>query len=221
MIITVASQKGGSGKTTVAINLALVIAGLKNKYRVALVDADQQRSVTETLQGHERDNLTLYESTEKTHRLIESIKGEFDMIFIDTPGHSNEGMYQAASVSDLVIIPLKPSPLDVRAMAITVKAVTFIQEKYNPGMLCRFLVNMVNPRSVLAQEIRATLEKFYPFPAFTTMLQEREIYKRSLVSGKSVLEYDKGKPAAKEIRDLFAEIDKLTKNRKTLKHFDI
>lgn len=209
MIITIASQKGGSGKTTIGINLALVMAGLEPKSNVALVDADEQQSVGETLQGHNRSNLTVYEATEKPHRLIESIKGNHDVIIIDTPPHSQEVVYQSAAVSNLVIIPLQPSPLDVRGVAKTVKALQFIKDNHNPGLLCRFLINRVKPRSILSSEIRQAILKFYPYPAFDSMLQDREIYKRSLVTGKSVLEYDRTGPATHEVEALISEIKKL------------
>jgi cellulose biosynthesis protein BcsQ len=57
MKISIISQKGGSGKSTVAINLALAVAGLPGKPRVALVDADEQLSCMQTLAGHQRENL--------------------------------------------------------------------------------------------------------------------------------------------------------------------
>lgn len=211
MIITIASQKGGSGKTTIGINLAFVMAGLEPKCSVALVDADEQQSVGETLKGHNKNNLTVYEATEKPHRLIESIKHNHDVIIIDTPPHSQEVVYQSAAVSNLVIIPLQPSPLDVRGVAKTVKALQFIKESLNPGLLCRFLINRVKPRSILSSEIRQTILKFYPYPAFDSALQDREIYKRSLVTGKSVLEYDRTGPAKYEIENLISEINKLIK----------
>jgi chromosome partitioning protein len=212
MIITIASQKGGSGKTTICINLALAMAGLRKNQRVALVDTDEQRSCIETLntQGT-RENLTLYEVTEKTHRLVETIRDKHEIIIIDTPPHSQEVVYQAAAVSDLVIIPLQPSPLDVRGVLKTVQAMEFIKENNNPHLLCRFLINRVNPRSILSHEIRATLTKFYPYPIFNSVLQNREIYKRSLVSGKSVLEYDKNGTAGQEIKKLINEINRLVK----------
>ena len=211
MIITIASQKGGSGKTTIGINLALVMAGLEPKRSVALVDADEQQSAGETLRGHNRENLAVYEATEKTHRLIESIKGNHNVVIIDTPPHSQEVVYQSAAVSDLVIIPLQPSPLDVRGVANTVKALQFIKENHNPTLLCRFLINRAKPRSILASEIRQTLSKFYPYPAFDSVLQDREVYKRSMITGKSVVEYDKTGPATNEIEVLISEIIKLIK----------
>ena len=211
MIITIASQKGGVGKSTIAINLALGIAGLPGKTTVALVDADEQRSCSETLHNHNRDNLTLYEASEKPHIIIEQATQKH--IFIDTPPHSHEIMYQAAAVSEAVLIPLQPSPLDIRGAANTVKALRIIQKKINPKLQCLFLINRITPRTILANEIRATLERLYPFQTLSTVLHNREAYKQSLLTGLSVIEYDKNSPAAKEIARLLAEVKKIIKGK--------
>lgn len=212
MIISIGSQKGGVGKSTLAINLALGIAGLSSKIEVALVDADAQKSCIETLQNHQRKNLTLYEAKEKPHRLIESLSQK--IIIVDTPPHSHETMYQAAAVSDVVIIPLQPSPLDIRSIATTVKALEVIHGKINPQLQCRFLVNRITHRTILSSEIRSALEQRYPFPIFETMLHNREAYKQSLITGLSVHEYDRTSEAAKEMHRLLMEITKAFKLKK-------
>ena len=209
MIITIASQKGGVGKSTVCINLALALAGLPSRPDVGLVDADEQKSCIETLRGHSRDNLTVYEAPDKPHRTIEQLKHR--AIFIDTPPHSHETMYQAAAVSDMVVIPLQPSPLDIRGIANTVKALQVVQQKFNSALKCCFLVNRITPRTILANDIRLTLESTYPFPVLQTMLHNREAYKQSLITGLSVIEYNKASPAAMEIGNLLKEVTKVLK----------
>lgn len=218
MIVTIASQKGGVGKSTVSMNLALGVAGLSESYNVALIDADQQLSCLETLQNYKRDNLTLYKGTEKPHRLVLTIAKKYKAVFIDTPPHSHETMYQAAAVSKLVIIPLQPSPLDIRGVGKTVKALKVIREKINPDLECRFLINRVKPRTILANDFKSALNKHYSFPAFNAMMHDREAYKQSLITGRSVLEFRKNSPAAQEMGQILIEVASLLRMKKLFKN---
>lgn len=209
MVISFVNAKGGTGKTTAAINLVLAMAGEAPKKRFALVDADAQRSCIETLGGSGRDNLTIYEAPAKPHKVIEGLTE--DVIVVDTAGHSSETGWQVAAVSGLVVIPVGASPLDVRAVAQTVKALVVIAEKFNPSMKCRFLLNQMAARSSLASEIRGTLQRLYPFPVLKTELGGRQAYRQSLITGLSVVEFDGRSQAAREIAALCVEIIKLMK----------
>jgi len=210
MIITIGNQKGGCGKSTVAMNLALGTAALK--YSTALIDADVQKSCLETLQGHTKENLTTYESGEGVHRLAKNLLDDF--IFIDTPPHSNTIMYQAIAIADLVIIPLQPSPLDIRSARQTVAVCRAIQEKLGKRIQCYFLLNKINPRTTLGRQVAGHLEKMYRLPIFQTRLQNRIIYQQSLIYGKSVLEYGKNNKAAKEVGDLLVEVHRAVNGNK-------
>ncbi len=210
MIITIGNQKGGCGKSTVTMNLALGTAALK--YSTALIDADVQKSCLETLQGHEKENLTTYESGEGVHRLAKSLKDDF--IFIDTPPHSDTVMYQAIAVADLVIIPLQPSPLDIRSARRTVALCTEIEEKLGKQIVCYFLLNKINPRTTLGREVAGHLAEMYRIPIMETRLQNRILYQQALIYGRSVLEYGKSNPAAKEVADLLVEVHALASKRK-------
>ena len=205
MIITIGNQKGGCGKSTVAMNLALGTAALK--FTTALIDADIQKSCIETLRGHTPDYLTLYEAGEGVHRLARSLEEQF--VFIDTPPHSNTIMYQAMAVADLVIIPLQPSPLDIRSARRTVAVCREIESKLGKKVRCCFLLNKINPRTTLGREVAGHLEEMYHLPILASRLQNRILYQQALIYGQSVLAYGKNHPAAREVGDLLVEVHTL------------
>lgn len=207
MVITIGSQKGGAGKSTVAINMALMIASSSKDYKVALVDTDKQRSCIQTLAKNKRDNLKVYEIQKKPNRVILELKE--DVVVVDTPPHSHEVMHLAAAVSDVVLIPIQPSPLDIRAASDTVKALEIIKAEVNPDLQCCFLLNRLKAGTILAKEVRATVEKLYPFSVLDTSLFDRQVYKQSLITGQSVLEFDKSSTASQEMAALVVEVLKL------------
>lgn len=205
MIITIGNQKGGCGKSTVAMNLALGTAALG--YSTALIDADIQKSCLETLQGHAKDNLTTYESGEGVHRLAKELDNDF--VVIDTPPHSSIIMYQAIAVADLVIVPLQPSPLDLRSARRTVAVCREIEEKLKRTVRCFFLLNKINPRTTLGREVAGHLTEMYRIPIMQSRLQNRIVFQQSLIYGQSVLEYGKNNPAATEVAALLVEVQQL------------
>ncbi len=211
MVITIGSQKGGAGKSTVAINMALMIASSSTNYKVALVDTDKQRSCVQTLGKNCRENLTVYEVQSKPNRTIMEL--EEDIVVVDTPPHSHELMHLASAVSNVVIIPLQPSPLDIRAASETVKALTIIKAEVNPDLQCCFLLNRLKAGTILTKELRSTVEKLYPFNVLESSLFDRQLYKQSLITGQSVMEFDKNSPAAQEMAELVVEVLKLVSNK--------
>lgn len=207
MIITICNQKGGCGKSTVTMNLALGTAALD--YSTALIDADVQKSCLETLHGHEKKNLRKFEAAEGVHHLASSLDEEF--VFIDTPPHSNKIMYQSMAVSDFIVVPLQPSPLDIRSARRTVLACREIEEKLGQKKNFFFLLNKINPRTTLSKEVAGHLRELYKRPILETRLHNRVAYQQALIYGKSVLEFGKNSPAAKEVAALLVEVHKKSK----------
>lgn len=212
MVITLISQKGGVGKSTLAINLALAFSAIKGA-TVALVDCDEQESCLQALAKFPREKLNLVRVAKSPHLVIEKLKER--VIVCDTAGRSHGTAWEAAAASDLVIIPVRPSPLDVLALKTTVAALAVVREKFNQGLRCRFLVNQATPRASISATIKEFLENHYPaVPVMETVLHSREAYKQSVMSGKSVIEHDKSSPAAKELGQLRVEITKIMKSKK-------
>lgn len=207
MIITFTNQKGGCGKSTAAMNLALGTAALN--YKTALIDADEQKSCLETLQDYSKPNLTVYEAGKDVDSLATELKDDFHFIFIDTPPHSHHIMFQAMAVSDFIIIPLQASPLDIRSAKRTIDACEKVQQEVGRKIPCYFLLNRVNPRTNLSKEIGAYIRKLYTIPLLQSRLHNRVAYAQSLTHGKSVIEHSRSSDAALEVTNLLKEVHRI------------
>ncbi|MGD9649904.1 MAG: ParA family partition ATPase [Dongiaceae bacterium] len=202
--ITVAQQKGGSGKTTVALQLAA--AWDKQGYKVGIIDIDPQGSagawahkraqeMGENYTGPEVISITGWRMVGELSRL----KNSFDIIVVDTPPRAESEVRIAVRSSDLVVIPLQPSPMDVWATRPTLEFC--LREKVLP-----FLVfNRYSDRTNLAQEMK---EAAYDLGAeiANTTLGSRVGLAASLAAGKSIVEMAASSPAAEEIEALAKEV---------------
>lgn len=207
MIVTLTNQKGGCGKSTATLNLALGTAALG--YDTALIDADEQKSCIETLQDYDKSRLTVYESGKDVDTLATEVKDNFKFVFIDTPPHSHHIMFQAMAVSDIIIIPLQASPLDIRSAKRTIEACEQVQQKVKRKIPCYFLLNRVNPRTNLSKEIGSYINELYSVPLLQSRLHNRVAYAQSLMHGKSVIEYNRSSDAALEVRKLLKEVHRI------------
>lgn len=192
-IITVAHQKGGVGKTTLALNLAFYLKDIK---RVGIVDTDLQGSV----QGLETllDGITLvnYEA------LLEGTYPELDIIIIDTPPYLTNRLNDLFSVSDFVLVPTKVSYLDAMALKATMALLQQCQAE-RPDLKAGIVLNMVKPRTSMNREIKEILDA-YPIPTLNTRIHERVSYIRSVIAG-GIVQLEDGK-AHEEMADLADEI---------------
>lgn len=126
--IVIAAQKGGAGKTTLARNLA-VVASLEGS-RVLCLDLDPQGSLRGWWEGREAEMPAMLEqdpAPEVLKPTLEAAKAQFDLCIIDTPPAAPEWLAEALEAADLVLIPVRPSPDDLRAVGATVAAVNHAQ----------------------------------------------------------------------------------------------
>lgn len=214
MIITLTNQKGGCGKSTASINLALGTAALN--YNTALIDADEQKSCLETLQNYPKPNLTLYEAEEDIVGQVEKIREKFHFIFIDTPPHSHQIMFQAMAASDFIIIPLQASPLDIKSAKRTIDTCAKVQKQIGREIPCYFLLNRVNPRTKLSKEIGQYIRDLYTVPLLQARLHNRVAYAQSLMHGKSVIEFNRSSDAAMEVTKLLKEVHRIFQKKRKI-----
>lgn len=210
MIIALLNQKGGVGKTTLALNLAGAWAGRGKK--VTLIDADPQGSALDWSQARSREGLprlfgVLGLARDTLHREMPELARDADMVVIDGPPRVAGLMRSALLASDLVLIPVQPSPLDGWASA---EMLALVSEAriYRPDLIARFVLNRCAARTVLARETAETLADHDP-PVLAATIGQRVAYAAAAQSGRLVSELDDDTPAAREVAALADEIDRL------------
>ena len=191
--IALIAQKGGVGKTTIAVNLA-VAAGLKT----ALFDLDQQESAV--IWADRRKTETPHVEFLTERRLPEALKaaeqGKFDLVIIDTPPAAGPQAFTAAQAADLILIPCRPSLVDLDAIRRTAQLV-------KSAGVPAFVVFNAAPHSAttLLEDARAIVIGAGLTPA-PVVLRERSAYRASWPLGKTVVETEPKGKAAKEMSEL-------------------
>ena len=205
MIITVAHQKGGVGKSTIATNLAV-------EMELPIVDLDSQHScyLFSLLRKEEQGKslqVFIPETTEEIREILENM--DYDKIIIDSGGYDNDLNRLALLISDVVITPVSPSQIEVFGL---LKFAEIIEEakKYNSSLKIHVLINNADPRSSGEnRKLQQFIEENSDFELLKTKLHRRADYRRAYSEGLSVCEYNSGGKACKEIRALITEIPAL------------
>ncbi len=197
MIIGVLNQKGGVGKTTVCLNLAAFYA--KAGVRVLVVDADPQASALAWSAAREAPPLfpVIGMATPLLHRKLPDIAAGYDITLIDGAPRASVLGRAAILASDLVLIPVQPSPFDVWA---TDKTEELVREarQFKKSLHAVFAVNRKIVNTAIGRDVAAALADT-PFPLLPTALCQRVIYAESAARGLSVIEADENSEAAREI----------------------
>lgn len=207
MVIAVINSKGGVGKSTIAVHLAVWLHD--RGHRVGLVDADAQASSGAWL-ARAAPAVPIYpiaDSSELLRRLPE-LAGRHPVLVADGPAALDATTVALIGAADVVLLPVGPSPLDVAASYRAARAiykVRFAVARAAP--LAAFTVfNRVQPRTRLARVAAAAVVK-YGFPIARTVLQARQAYAEACGAGTVVWRLGgPGAAAAREIDALFAEI---------------
>jgi chromosome partitioning protein len=205
MIMGVLNQKGGAGKTTLAVNLAVVFAQAGN--RVLLVDADPQGSALAWSAARERDPLFPVVGMAKPtlHKDMPELARDYDMVVIDGAPRVNDLGRAAIMASDLIVIPVQPSPYDVWAASETA---TLINEarQFKDRLRAVFVVNRKIVNTAIGRDVAGALAGF-GFPVSEVALHQRVIYAESAARGLAVIEADPASEAAREITRLAQSLD--------------
>ncbi len=227
-VITVAQQKGGAGKTSLAAHLAIAWAGLgteqsgygfrrptngrptrevkKASRRVTLLDMDPQQSLTDWFNVREErfgpdDNLVLRQAPGwRITTELARAKRDSDIVVLDTPPHRDtSATRQAIRVADLIVVPAQLSPMDIWASQSTLD---LIEKERKPAII---VLNRVPPRARLADQLLQGL-KDDGVPLARSHVGNRIAFASSLMEGKGVTESAPSSLAAAEIRLLAGEV---------------
>lgn len=205
-VLAFTSQKGGSGKTTLSGHVA-VQAELAGAGPVVLVDTDPQGSLTEW--WNEREAPTPAFAQTNISRLLTDLdelrQQGFKLAVIDTPPAITLAIQSVIAVSDLIVIPTRPSPHDLRAAGGTVELADRTDKPF------MFVVNGATPRARITSDAAIALSQHGTVAPIT--LHHRTEYASSMIDGRTVMEVNPNGKSAAEIADLWEYInDRLEKN---------
>ena len=209
-IIAVCNQKGGSGKTTLSMQLAGSLARRGNK--VLVVDADPQGTATRWAASADDEKpfpasvIGLSAASTKVHREVKKFVDDYQYVIIDCPPAADSPVPQSALlVADLALVPVIPSPLDMWA-AVGIREVIGNVSDINEELKSRLVINQLQPNTTLAKEALEVLPEF-GIEICETYLRQRQVYRQSAVFGQTA--HDFGSKAASAVEEIEALTDEL------------
>lgn len=209
-VIAIIGNKGGAGKTTLSINLA---SGFHNRRgsSTVLLDADPQLSSLQWRDISSRDNLVdVVDAVDDLATIVAQYRQDTDYVFIDCPPSAQSRQTrEALACSDLAIVPVLPSPLDLWA-SVHVEDELEWARSVNPDIKALLVINQLEPRTKLSKMVHQALNEIN-LPVAKTTLRRRMAYRSAMLKGCSVLEAGAAaKVAADEIKQLVKEVIKIS-----------
>ncbi len=203
VIITVAQQKGGTGKTTLAANIA---AALGSDRLVAVLDIDPQKTLARwfSLRGDRKPHLTFSDvSGWRLGRELDRLRSSHDLVLIDSPPQIDTDVRIAIRAADLVLVPVQPSPPDLWAAEGTLK---LAEAERRPA---RLILNRVPGASRLRTAVESEIAA-RGLPLMRATLGNRTGFALAFAAGLGVTEAAPRSTATMELRSLVSELQELT-----------
>ncbi len=206
-IIAILNQKGGSGKTTMAINLARALQLPKKNNNVLLIDSDPQGSATDWNAASKGTLLPVISMDKPTlDKDIKTVKNNHDWVVIDGAPQIASLMASAIKCADVVLIPVQPSPFDIWACSDLVDIIKARQKTASGKQLkAAFVISrMIKNTQLSKKAANALLE--YDLPVFNSYTCQRIIYAESAIDGLTVLDSTPSGIASREIKKIVKEL---------------
>lgn len=206
MIIVIGGIKGGSGKTTLATNLAVLRS--QEGRKVLLVDADEQRSTSDWAEQRESDGVetgwsTIQLSGKTINAQLQKLGADYDEVIVDVGGRDTTSQRSALSIADLFLVPFKPRSLDIWTVGPLKKMISEIKA-VNAQLMCIAVINQADSRGSDNYDATEVLKECPDLVCSPISIGHRKAFANAAADGLGVIELKtQDKKANEEIRKLY------------------
>lgn len=204
-VLALVTQKGGSGKSTLCVSLA--VAAQQTDKSVCILEIDRQATASQWSQARQGEPPEVAQvPADKLETTVRKIRedGHYDYVFIDTPGIDSPGTNAAIRLADLCLIPCRPTPADLRGVAPTLSAIARLEKDF------AFVLNQTPPKSYRVRDTAEGLKVLGRLAEVNIVM--RNDHQDAMGTGQGVTELAPDGAAAGEIRQLWAWIANRTKD---------